>query len=109
MIRSNLMETKKSFNAEDTPVENWLAPYYQFCNRLAVLHFLQKKCNSRIPSNLLMIYFYGDRAPSHERPRSAKEWENELTAMYKGIGLDRESELYGKVHTLFLPVNPKAK
>lgn len=66
MIRSNLMETKKSFNAEDTPVENWLAPYYQFCNRLAVLHFLQKKSNSRIPANLLMIYFYGI-GPRHMR------------------------------------------
>ena len=42
-IVSNLVEAKESFNAEEVSVEKWLAPYYQFCNRLAVLHFLQKK------------------------------------------------------------------
>jgi hypothetical protein len=37
---------------------DWLNGYYQLCNRLAVLDFLNR---NGVPSRLMLIYFVGDR------------------------------------------------
>ena len=38
---SDAMEgAMKSFDVKDVVVDKWLSPYYQFCNRLTMLHFL---------------------------------------------------------------------
>jgi len=105
-IVSNFMETMKSFNVKDAPLKNWLEPYYQLCNRLAVLHFLHCECKPPVTSRLIMIYFYGDQVTSKNCPQSLEEWKTELMLMYDWVGLDPKSALSDKIHTIFLSVNP---
>ena len=45
----------------DVQAQDWFGPYYQFCNRLAVLSFLLEQ---QIPAKLLFIYFLGDLFPT---------------------------------------------
>jgi hypothetical protein len=104
-----LEKAKKLFGAEKVSVKKWLAPYYQFCNRLAILYFLSKECNPSIDSHLVMIYFYGDNVPLKECPQTAREWAPHLERLYSEIGLDFDSELMKKVHTIYVPVNPNAR
>jgi hypothetical protein len=105
-IKSSFVETMKSFCSEEVPVENWLSTYYQFCNRLAVIHFLNQVCTPRVPARLVMIYFYGDKAMSKECPKSPIDWENELNSMYTQVGFNPASKLSSNIHTVFLSVNP---
>ena len=96
---------KKSFNAENTSVDNWLAPYYQFCNRLTMLQFLNE---NQVKARLLFIYFYGDKDKEHIKkyPQSAKEWESELERMYQWTGIDKKSCIWKRVHIIPISTNP---
>ena len=52
----------------------WYETYYQFCNRLTALYFLNEQVE--VPSRLLMIYFIGDQFPDgRDCPRSQDVWE----------------------------------
>jgi len=79
----------------------WLEPYYQFCNRLAVLHFLMQQQKE---SRLLFIYFLGDEHPGKVCPKSEDEWLERLKPMYAHVGLTGKSVLEERVHRIFLPV-----
>jgi len=104
MIIKAMDIAKKSYRAEEVEVKKWLSPYYQFCNRLSVLHFLIKECNPPVPARLVLIYFYGDQMLNQECPQSPEEWEPELKKMHHEVGLDKKSELLNRVHRVFLPV-----
>lgn len=106
-IRSSFEKSLKAFGGQKRSVENWLSPYYQYANRLAVLYFLMKACDPPIPARLLSIYFYGDQRQNEECPQSAKEWEPTLREMDDWLGIDRRRSLFGRVHHLCLPVNPE--
>lgn len=90
-------------------IEDWLSPYYQYANRLAILHFLLKQ---DVPARLLFIYFLGDHWPEGKNsegqsvncPKTREEWEPDLAKMYKQIGLKKESDLEKRIHRLFLHV-----
>lgn len=107
-IRDAFEETRKACRL-DKLVENWLAPYYQYSNRLATLHFLLKH---GIPARLVFIYFLGDQWPNGADfkgrpvtcPKTEEEWESHLQAMYDHLGLKQKSELENRLHRLFLPV-----
>lgn len=99
-------QAMRSYHAEVIPVEQWLSPYYQFCNRLAMLHFLNFECDPTVSANLVMIYFYGDRVPYKECPNSPAEWKLFLGKLYQEVGLVKQSELMKRIHTIYLPVNP---
>lgn len=59
LIVEAFQETIKSIgSANRIDPETWLEKYYQYANRLAVLDFLLK---NGIQSNLLFIYFTGDK------------------------------------------------
>lgn len=101
---------KKSMNVFcDRPmdVEHWLSPYYQFANRLAVLHFLMRECKPAIPGRLLFINFIGDQRKDGDCPKTEDEWQPVIKTMEGKLGIDNRCELYQRVHHLYLPVNPE--
>ena len=83
------------------PNKDWLNSYYQFCNRIAVLHFLQSR---GIHARLLFVYFTGDSAAGRECPKDESGWRAALTAQDAHMGLPENHVLTGKIHKLFLPV-----
>lgn len=106
LILSALEKTSKAFGNHRQPIENWLAPYYQYANRLAVLYFLMKECVPAVKTRLLFIYFYGENREGCECPQSEREWLSLIQRMTDWLGIDKQSELMQRVHYLFLPVNP---
>lgn len=106
LILLALEKTSKAFGHCRQPIENWLAPYYQYANRLAVLYFLMKECVPAAKTRLLFIYFYGENREGCECPQSEREWLPPLQRITDWLGIDRQSELMQRVHYLFLPVNP---
>jgi hypothetical protein len=103
-IRSALDATKAALGVE--PTNDWLRGYYQFCNRLAVLQFL----NSRsIPAHLLMIYFTGDQNEGRMCPGDASGWSAALAAQQEHVGLPSSHRLSNRLHKVFLPVFANAR
>jgi hypothetical protein len=105
-IRSAFKETSQTFGNRSQPIENWLAPYYQYANRLAVLHFLMKECSPAVNARLLFIYFYGENRKDAICPQNEQGWQTEIQKMKAWLGIDENCELAQRVHYLFLPVNP---
>lgn len=72
---------KKAFAAsEDSP---WEAPFYQYANRLAHLHFL---CGlNGVDAYLLFLYFAD--APDVPVPCSAEQWKGAIRLTQKCLGL----------------------
>jgi hypothetical protein len=62
-IEKAFKETKSAFGVDDD--RDWLKPYYQYCNRLATLHFMRKHS---ISAKLIFIYFTGDKFENKECP-----------------------------------------
>ena len=103
-------ETQKSFRINNTPIGNWLSPYYQYCNRLAVLHFFMRVCEPAIPAHLIFIYFIGDKYQGKQCPLNMEEWYDILNKMYQKIGFVEKNlsgDLSTRIHNIFLPINPK--
>lgn len=98
-IQDAMSEAKQAFGAP--AAADWLQPYYQFCNRLAVLHHLTLH---GVGARLLFVYFCGDTNPNGQCPQGEAGWEPALLAMHQHIGLTGRSALEGRVHKLFLPV-----
>jgi len=106
LILSALGKTSKAFGNCCQPIEHWLAPYYQYANRLAVLYFLMKECVPAVKTRLLFIYFYGENREGCQCPQSEQEWLLPIQRMANWLGIDKHGELMQRVHYLFLPVNP---
>ena len=101
-ITRALAETGKSLNI--TNPESWLNGYYQYANRLAVLHFLNKH---NVPARLLFIYFCGDTSSaSRICPGDEAGWTETLQKQDKHLGLTNcTGELTRRVHKVFLNIN----
>ena len=106
IIELALRQTQKAFNAEHVPIEQWLGPYYQYCNRLAMLYFLANVCLPSIPARLVFIYFIGDNTPNAVCPQKEEDWLDLLATLYEYIKIDLSSVLMSRVHTLCIPVHP---
>jgi len=98
-IRDCFQEAQQAFGADAG--RDWTKPYYQYANRLAVLHFLTKM---KVRARLLFIYFTGDSVPNRTCPKSAEEWQPALRDMKASLGLKGDSPLEQLKHELFLPV-----
>jgi hypothetical protein len=105
-IYSALAQTSKAFGNSQQPIENWLAPYYQYANRLAALYFLTKECSPPVDAHLLFLYFYGENREGCDCPQSEQEWTPTVQRVMDWLGIDQQRELAQRVHHLFLPVNP---
>ena len=97
-IRAALDETKQALGISSS--SDWLQSYYQYGNRLAVLHFLAKH---NIPARLLFIYFCGDSNPNAECPKDEAGWKKCLDKMYRHLGIN-DSTHKSKVSKVFLGV-----
>lgn len=81
----------------------WLGTYYQYANRLAVLHFLNDL--SAIPTRLFHVYFLGDRFPDgRECPSTEAEWQRLIEARRLTLGLPKNHALTPRSHEIFLTV-----
>ena len=61
----------------------WTAPFYQYANRVAHLHFLHNMCN--IPTILVFVHFLGDE--DMDGPRRRGEWKETNREIRKYLGL----------------------
>lgn len=98
-IQERLAETQKVVGSTGASV--WTAPYYQYANRLALLHFLEQH---GVAARLVFVYFTGDATSGRTCPNSVDQWRPALTAMKQHLGLTGLSALEKKVHEVFLPV-----
>jgi hypothetical protein len=105
-IKEAMKKTREALRVEGFQEETWLGPYYQFCNRLATLYFLNVECKPSISAHLVPIYFYGDKIKGEKCPQSCEEWEKNINNMYKKIGLTKESKLRRRIHNIYLSTNP---
>jgi len=83
--------------------ERWLASsYYQFCNRLAVLHFLLQH---DVPARLVFMYFCGEDV-TRGQPccGDEHEWIATLGKMHEAVGLDSACNYHDRIHEVFLPI-----
>jgi len=104
LIQQAFEQVKAGWN--EVPVLNWLDRYYQFCNRVAALHFLRK---NSIKAKLLFVYFLGDRHPRGRMqcPENEDGWSASIQQMEDHIGWpNADNPLAKDVHKLFLPVCP---
>lgn len=101
-IEMALTETKEALGV--AAEHDWLNRYYQFCNRVAALHFLNLQ---DVPAHLLFVYFVGDNVPSRTCPQDAEEWRPVLLAQEQHVGLPAGHPLAHRIHKLFLPVCPE--
>lgn len=98
-IRQALDATKRALGVDAS--HDWLNGYYQFCNRLAVLHFLD---SHNIGAHLLFLYFTGDGAVGRECPEDESGWGPALQAQDTHVGMPSAHALRSRVHKLFLPI-----
>jgi hypothetical protein len=98
-IEHAMAETKQALGVPED--RDWLNVYYQFCNRVAALYFLNYH---GVPAHLLHIYFLGDGHPSRTCPQDEEGWQEALRAQADHIGLPAGHRLEGRMHKLFLPI-----
>jgi hypothetical protein len=106
-IARSLDMAKSAF--EVRPECDWLSPYYQMCNRLALLAYLHRH---DVRAHLLFIYFAGEETfPSNRSvvcPRDEAEWREALRPMHQHVGWNHEGPLAAYVHEMYLPMYPSA-
>jgi hypothetical protein len=100
-IRAAFETTKKALDVQRD--RDWLSGYYQFCNRVAVLYFLNQH---DVPARLLFLYFTGDtfREGSADCPADEEGWQEALSKQAEHVGLPDGHVLSSRIHKLFLPV-----
>jgi len=97
-ILRSLDETKAFLNVPTDAV--WYETYYQFCNRLAALYFLNEQVE--VPSRLLMIYFICDQFPDgRDCPQSQDAWGSLISKMHQAIKLPRDHRYSARVIDVF--------
>ena len=85
-----------------TSTIDWTRPYYQFCNRLVVLHVLNAH---GAPARLLYVYFCGDVGNQGRAcPESEAGWKAALAEQEERVGLPAGHVLQGRVHKVFVDV-----
>ncbi len=99
LIEERLAETQQAIGL--TVPKVWTKPYYQYANRLALLHFLQQQ---GVSAHLILVYFKGDTNPKKICPANAAAWRPALDNMKKNLGLTGQSALEQRIHEVFVPV-----
>jgi hypothetical protein len=110
LIIRTLANVKSTLGVADD--RDWLNGYYQYCNRIAVLEFLNRY---NAPARVLFIYFVGDKGSEAvgERdyvrtcPADVAAWEPALEEQKAHVGLGDHHPLSDRVQKLFLDVCPR--
>jgi hypothetical protein len=104
-IARALEEAKSAFGVR--PECDWLSPYYQMCNRLALLAYLHRY---GVLAHLLFVYFTGEetfpKGGGMVCPKSEAEWRQALLPMHDHVGWDAGAPLAAYVHQMYLPMYP---
>ena len=82
LITRSLADAKRAFGAR--PEAGWDAPFYQYANRLAHLHFLAGL--NKVDAYLLFVYFAD--AQDVPRPCAAQQWEGAIRLVAKCLGIE---------------------
>ena len=107
--RESLQRIRKVFDAtrDDLKVTvetDWMGPYYQYCNRIALLHFLVEQ---GVDAHLTYVYFVGDRSDlgsdGRDCPANQQNWQDALVAQDDHVGIPADSPIRARVHRVFLP------
>jgi len=100
-IRGAFAEVKSALGVPEAA--DWLSGYYQYCNRIAALYFLDR---IGVEANLLFVYFLGDQFPDEQKmcPKSESEWRDELEAQALHVALPPNHALAHRIYEIFLPV-----
>ena len=102
LISRTLAKTKSDLGV--APERDWLNRYYQFCNRVATLHFLEQ---NGIKTRIFLIYFCGDRSGEGRTcPSDAAGWDAALRGQDEHVGLPMGHPLSNRIHKGFLDVIP---
>jgi hypothetical protein len=103
MIDKAFAETAAQTGIGGPVPADWYEPYYQYANRLAALHFLNREGE---PARLLFIGFYGEEHNGWKCPQTAAEWEKIIGDVHQRLGVISPSPLLNRVHHVYLPVQP---
>jgi hypothetical protein len=97
-ICQTLDATKAALGAPESC--DWSKHYYQFCNRLAVLHAMNGAGSA---ARMLFVYFFGDVGDGGRTcPASKAEWADELAKQDRHVGLPADHPLKDRTHRLFV-------
>ena len=101
MISKAINTVKENLNVP--PTADWLSGYYQFCNRIVVLHHLLEH---KVAARLLFIYFTGDKFPENNAdcPQDSVAWEVALKKMTEHVNIPADAPICNNIHKIFLPV-----
>jgi len=99
LIRQSLAVSKKAFGVNEAAP--WDAPFYQYANRLAHLHFL----NSVQGNNAYLLFLYFADAPDVPEPCTVEQWEGAERLTRKCLGLGKEHPYSDRVATLIWSVS----
>ena len=100
-IRTVLDDARRDLRV--TVETDWTQDYYQYCNRIALLHFLDKH---EVDAHLIFVYFTGDRddlGSPRNCPANEQDWRDALDAQDYHVGLPADSRIHVRVHRTFLP------
>jgi hypothetical protein len=101
LIKSRLLETQLACGITET--RDWTKEFYQYANRLALLHFLIGK---HVLARIMFLYFIGDTGNSgRDCPASREPWDMKLRELKRYLGLTGRSELEKRVHHVFFDVD----
>jgi hypothetical protein len=91
--------TKQGLGIDAT--HDWLRGYYQYCNRIALWHFLERNGHA---ARLMFVYFTGDERPDGARcPSNEETWAPALDEQAGAVGIARDHPAHARIHKLFLP------
>jgi hypothetical protein len=100
VIRDTLNRTKSALGVPENC--DWIKSYYQFCNRVAALNFMNAIGS---PARMLFVYFCGDVSDGHRTcPSSEAGWRAALTKLDAYVGLATNHRLHDRIHKLFVDV-----
>ena len=101
-IRNVLEATRRDLHV--TVETDWTRPYYQYCNRIALLHFLVKH---GVDAHLILVYFMGDRSDlgsdGRNCPANREDWQDALDAQDHHVGVPADDPIRARIHRAFLP------
>ena len=101
-IREVLDQTRRELGV--TGQTDWSRDFYQYCNRLALLHFLR---THGVDAHLVFLYFTGDRmdlgGTGRQCPATSDEWGDALKRQDEHVGLPATTPIQHAVHLMFLP------
>ena len=91
------------------PQNDWLKPYYQHANRIAILWFLNnqnkvpsaRKSDRAIPTRLINVYFTGEVHQGWQCPQTEDEWKSVIKERDLHLGLESPN-VDLPVHSIFV-------